>query len=278
MEPITQIYPFPARDLPLKGAYLAHDLRSKGLQNGRPYIFSTYIASIDGRIAIPREDGRGMTVPADTANERDWRLFQELAAQSDLVISSGRYLREWAEGHGQEILRVDDPEFDDLRQWRLERDLPPQPDIAIISGSLNFPIPEILSAGGRKVVVFTTAQADPQRVKEIESSGAAVIAAGQESVNGAEIARHMADLGYHSVFNSTGPKVLHLLLQGRALDRLYLTQANRILGGQPFSSVVEGSLLSPAANVQLFEIYYDGEALDGVGQLLVSYDISNPPA
>lgn len=30
-----------------------------------------------------------MMVPKNTANERDWRLYQELAAQADLIISSG---------------------------------------------------------------------------------------------------------------------------------------------------------------------------------------------
>ena len=82
-------------------------------------------------------------VPKDTANERDWRLFQELAAQADLIISSGRYLRDWADGRAQEILQTDDPRFADLRQWRQDRGLSPQPDIAIISGSLNFPVPEM---------------------------------------------------------------------------------------------------------------------------------------
>ena len=51
---------------------------------------------------------RGMTVPKATSNERDWRLFQELAVQADIIISSGRYLRDYAEGQTQEILSVYD--------------------------------------------------------------------------------------------------------------------------------------------------------------------------
>ena len=272
MNLIMQLYPSPVRELPLTGAYLAHDLRQYGVRNGRPYIYTNYVASIDGRIAIPREDGSGVTVPKDIANERDWRLFQELAAQADLVISSGRYLRDWAEGRAQEILRIDDPRFADLRQWRLERGLSPQPDIAIISGSLRFPIPEILTAGGRKVFVFTTADADPGRVQEIEDRAGQVIVAGEQSVSGAAIAQHMADLGYQSVFNSTGPKVLHLLLAGNALDRLYLTSANRLLGGRPFSSIVEGPLFSNAVDLKTNTIYFDELGVDGLGQLFVSYD------
>lgn len=273
MNQITQLYPPPAGNLPLIGAYLAHDLRQYGIRDGRPYIYSNYITSVDGRIAIPRDDGSGMTVPESTANERDWRLFQELAAQADLVISSGRYLRDWAEGRAQEILRVDDPKFADLRQWRQDRGLTPHPDIAIISGSLRFPIPEILTTGSRKLVVFTTAKADPQRVQEIEDHGGQVFTAGEQSVNGTEIAWKMAELGYQSVFNSTGPKVLHLLLTGNALDRLYVTYANKLLGGQPFSSIVEGALLQPSVDLRINSIYLDEYALDNLGQLFLSYDV-----
>jgi riboflavin biosynthesis pyrimidine reductase len=270
---ITQLYPPPAGNLPLIGAYLAHDLRQYGIRDGRPYIYSNYITSVDGRIAIPRDDGSGMTVPESTANERDWRLFQELAAQADLVISSGRYLRDWADGRAQEILRVDDPKFADLRQWRQDQGLTPHPDIAIISGSLRFPIPEILTTGSRKLVVFTTAKADPQRVQEIEDHGGQVFTAGEQSVNGTEIAWKMAELGYQSVFNSTGPKVLHLLLTGNALDRLYVTYANKLLGGQPFSSIVEGALLQPSVDLRINSIYLDEYALDNLGQLFLSYDV-----
>jgi len=66
---------------------------------------------LDGRIAVPHPTRPGLTVPETIANDRDWRLFQELAAQADLIISSGRYLRDWADGRAQEILRVDDPKF-----------------------------------------------------------------------------------------------------------------------------------------------------------------------
>ena len=276
MENIKQLYPDYVPELPLKGTYLAHELRQFGIRNGRPYIYSNYITSVDGRIAIPREDGSGMTVPKDTANERDWRLFQELAVQADLIISSGRYLRDWAEGRAQEILRVDDPQFADLRQWRLDRGLSPQPDIAIISGSLRFPIPDVLTTGGRKVIVFTTASADPDRIQEIEDRAGRVIVAGEKGVEGAEMARHMAELGYESVFNSTGPKVLHLLLVGRALDRLYVSFANRLLGGQPFSSIVEGPLLTPAVDLNTNTIYFDEFGLEGLGQMFVSYDTLLP--
>jgi hypothetical protein len=56
------------------------------------------------------------------------------------------------------------------------------------------------------------------------------------------------------------------------IDRLYVTVAHRLLGGQPFSSLVEGDLLSPAVDMRLNAIYFDPHALDGLGQQFVCYE------
>ncbi|MGD8752046.1 MAG: dihydrofolate reductase family protein [Anaerolineales bacterium] len=271
-KPILQLYPLPSQERGLIGTYLDHDVRQYSQETGNAFVYSNYITSLDGRIAVPHPSGEGLTVPKQTANERDWRLFQELAAQADLIISSGRYLREWAEGRAQEILQVDDPRFADLRDWRESRSLPPQPDIAIISGSLRFPIPDILTAGGRKVVVFTSSNPNPERVAEIEAKAGRVIVAGEQRVEGAALLERMTELGYQTVYNSTGPKVLHLLLAGGVLNRLYLSYANRLLGGSPYATVVEGPSLEPAVDMRLNEVYFDPHAPDKLGQLLVSYD------
>lgn len=272
MDNIQQIYPTPHQELPLKGIYLSHNLRKGALNVGGVYIYANFIASVDGRIAVPDPHGKGLMVPKQTANERDWRLFQELAAQADLIISSGRYLRDWADGKAQEILQVDDPRFADLRAWRKEQGLAPQADLAIISGSLRFPIPEVLTIGGRKVIVFTTADPDPERVAEIEAKAGKVYIAGDDSVDGSRMVQTMYELGYHTVYSAAGPKILHLLLKARVLNRLYMTFANRILGGTLFATIVDGGQITPAVDLKIQRIYLDPAGLDGLGQLFVTYD------
>jgi hypothetical protein len=117
---ILQLYPTPSKEIPLKGLYLHENLQAESEKLGRAFVYSNFIVSLDGRIAIPHPSGSGMTVPKQTANDRDWRLFQELAVQADILITSGRYLRDYAEGRAQEILRVyEDPAFADLSQiWQ----------------------------------------------------------------------------------------------------------------------------------------------------------------
>ncbi len=272
IEIITRLYPLPACEIPLKDAYLGQDLRQYAHQSGRVFVYANFVASLDGRIAVQRQGEVGLTVPKDTANDRDWRLFQELAAQANLVISSGRYLREWAEGRAQEILQVDDPRFADLREWRANQGLAPLPDIAIISGSMRFPLPDVLTANGRKFVVFTHGYPDPARIEEIKTAGGNVFSVGKDSLDGEQMVQIMGDLGYQTVYSAAGPKILHLLLMGGVLNRLYLTHVHRILGGDPYATIVEGPLLEAPSGFVLNSLYFDQAALDGSGQLFISYD------
>ncbi|HUV92218.1 MAG TPA: dihydrofolate reductase family protein [Anaerolineales bacterium] len=270
---ITRLFPLPSQEFPLKGLYLSHNLRENKRDSGESFVYSNYVTSLDGRIAVPHPTKAGMVVPDQITNPRDWRLFQELAVQADILITSGRYLRDYAEGRAQEILRVyDDPQFADLKDWRTERGLSPQPDMAVISGSLDFPVPPALVQGDRNIIVITTSRADPERIKALESQAGKVIIAGEGSVNGYRLVESLLEMGYRTIYNATGPKVLHLLLAAGVLDRLYLSFVNRLLGGSPFSSIVEGGLLDPPADFVLNTIYLDPHALNGLGQLLTSYN------
>lgn len=272
---IQQLYPGAQEQLALQGLYLGHNLRRLAQEKGRPYVYANFVTSLDGRIAVPHLTRPGLTVPKATANERDWRLFQELAAQADLIVSSGRYLRDWVDGRAQEILEVDDPRFADLRKWREEQGLAPRPDIAIISHSLNFPVPDALTEG-RRVVVFTTDMHDPARVPVIEAAAGKVYVAskdGEVSVDGALMLQQIEALGYRTVYSAAGPRILHLLLAGGALDRLYLTYANRLLGGKTYATILEGEPFAPPPGLALKALYHDPVALDGLGQLFAVYDV-----
>jgi riboflavin biosynthesis pyrimidine reductase len=272
-ENIIQLYPGPSHEVPIKNLYIRNPLHEITKEEGEIFVYSNFITSLDGRIAISNPSGKGMTVPAEIANPRDWRLVQELTIQADLLITSGRYLREYAKGKGQKILRAyDDPQFADLKEWRESSGLKPWPDLAVISNSLDFPIPEDLTQGDRSLIVATSEAADQARVKTLESQGAKCILAGDEQVDGKQLVEGFAAFGYHKVYSVTGPKVLHLLLEADVLDRLYLTFANRILGGNSFSSIVEGPLFDPARNFQLRTLYFDTHGLDGTGQLFACYN------
>jgi riboflavin biosynthesis pyrimidine reductase len=270
---VLHLFPPPHHELPLQGLYLKHDVRRLAEGRKKPFVYANFITSLDGRIAVPDPEGSGVTLAESVTNPRDWRLFQELAVQADILIASGRYMREHASGAKQEILDMyQDPRFQDLKEWRLERGLKPQPDLAVISRSLNFEVPASMRDGERSLVVFTTESADQDRVKNLGQQGANVLAVGQTNVDGGNLLDVLGKRGYQTVYSTAGPRLLHLLLNAEILDRLYLTFAHRLLGGTPFASILEGPPLTPPADFGLHSLAYDPYGLDGSGQHFACFD------
>jgi riboflavin biosynthesis pyrimidine reductase len=271
--PVTRLYPSPGEQCPLEGLYLQHQLHTRGRPN-RPFVYSNFITSLDGRIAIAANDRTTHKVPAAIANPRDWRLYQELAGQADLLITSGRFYRQAVMGEAQDILPIGHQStFADIRQWRLEQGLQKQPDIAIISGSLDIPLAALEPYRKRKILVITGANADQTRVKELQDHGIDIIHAGAGSrVDGSMMIPELASRGYQSIYAIAGPGVFQTLLEARIVDRLYLTIAQQLLGGDVFDTLSSGPLLAPAQGMQLVQLYHDTHAPDNGGQLLGCFE------
>ena len=81
----------------------------------------------------------------------------------------------------------------------------------------------------------------------------------------------LKELGYQRIYAIAGPAVLHTLLQGKALDRLYHTTAHCLLGGTGFDTFVRGSEFDPAVCMPLRAMYLDTHAPDGASQTLAVY-------
>ena len=114
-------------------------------------------------------------------------------------------------------------------------------------------------------------------MRSLEQHAGRVVIAGETGVSGDRLVQAMDELGYRTIYSATGPKVLHLLAEAGVLDRLYLTLASRLLGGKPFSTIVEGPLLLPPVGMTLSTAVFDPAGLDGLGQLFLSYDATATP-
>ncbi|MEE9514029.1 MAG: hypothetical protein V3V46_08115, partial [Anaerolineales bacterium] len=68
------------------------------------------------------------------------------------------------------------------------------------------------------------------------------------------------------------------LASSGVLDRLYLTFVSRLLGGDPYASILEGPLLDPPQDLQLNTLYFDPYGIEGLGQLFASYDRVEQPS
>jgi riboflavin biosynthesis pyrimidine reductase len=213
-------------------------------------------------------------VPATIANRRDWRLYQELAGQADLLITSGRFIRQSDSGEAQDMLPVGrEPAFADIREWRLAQGFNTQPDIAIMSASLDLPMPALAPYRQRRISVVTGDRIDDEKAGMLDAAGIRVIRAGTDGqVDGKLMLERLAELGYTSIYAVAGPAVFHTLLRADILDRLYLTITFQLLGGENFDSLTRGPLLEPVRNLQMRELYFDPWAPDGAGQLFGVYE------
>lgn len=269
---LVRLYPDPGASVPLHGLYLHSGLRAAALPG--PLVYTNFITSVDGRIALPATDGRHQ-IPKAIANPRDWRLFQELAALADVLITSGRYLRDVAAGKAQDVLPVSNaPAYRDLLAFRREQGLSPQPAVAIISASLDIPLSALPAPDERELIIITGESADRARQQRLSAAGYRVITAGAgERVDGAKLVAALTNLNYRLMYSTGGSQLCHTLLTAGRLNRLYLTTAHRVVGGSTFDTPVLGPAFATAPDLKLRGLYFDPVGLGDVGQMFAEYEV-----
>jgi len=256
MTDMLQLYPPPQQECSLKGLYLGLNLCEQAGPDGM-LIYSNYIASVDGRISVRNEDSGEFIVPEAIANQRDWRLYQELAAQADVMLTSARYFRQLAQGTAQDLLPVgSSPEYADLSEWRRQQGMKPQPDVVVISNSLDIPPAALEKVQDRRVIIVTSEQADDRQIHHLESMGQTVLIAGRQRVEGRQLRRLLTEQGFRTAYMIAGPEVHRTLIVDEVLDYLFLTTQLSLLGQQSFHTILSGDMDQPAA-LQLQRLWLD---------------------
>ncbi len=269
---VTRLLPAPSADMPLRGLYLEEAIHRERRRE-RAFIYTNFISSLDGRIAVGTDGSHPSGVPAALANARDWRLYQELTIQADVIITSGRYLREFASGDAGPVFTFDrDPDLADLREWRSTAGLAEEPALAVVSRQLDFD----WKAARRQspaVIGIGSSDADAAVVSRLENEGIAVVLGSSRSgVTGSEIAEGLAALGHHTAFSSAGPHIAHLLFADNVLDRLYVTYVTTILGGRSYATLSEGAGLDSPFAMEPRSLYFDPAGANGGAQIFSSFD------
>ena len=231
-EKVTQVLP-EKKQLPLQGLYLGQGLAEMSVEIERTLVIADFLTDKNGVVAKEGEH-HDFLVPTELKNTSDWRLFQELVAQADVIISGGAYLRSLvALGNGaQDILYQFEPgrEFEKLGEWRLRAGYKKRsPDLAVVARDLDFEIPEAVLRSGRRIVICTTyATANSAQARALTAPGLAVIGSGDVGVDGNQLIDYLSDeMGYGVIMMASGPSVLNLLLEANRLDLLYVTAAQR---------------------------------------------------
>ena len=271
---ILELYPHAGTMRALDGTYLAHDLHRLGTSE-QPFVYANFVSSLDGRIAVVEADTGESYVLEDLTSGHDWRLFQELQAQADCMVTHGGYLRALAARKFQDILQVGvSKDAEDIGRWRSAHGLTRQPAIAIVSRTLDFPLPPSLEQHDQPVHIITGTDAPADRVAFWRDRGYEVAVAGPAaSVEGAPMIRALGARGYARLYLLAGPQMLETVVRDGSLSRLYLTLTHQLIGGEMFHTLTAGPRLGRAGRLQLHTLCYDAVAPKGTGQWFASFDV-----
>ena len=268
---LYRLFPPPFESVELTGLYQCLDLHRHGTRES-PFVYANFLTSLDGRIAL--EDAQGEPyLPKSLTTPDDFRLFLELQAQADCLITHGGYLRSLAEGRLGNILQVGaHPAGADLIDWRLQHGLPAQPAIVIASASLDFPMPDSLRLQGQRCLIATGQAADPARVSDWQAQGYEVIFSGRgRMVEGDQLTTRLGELGFRTLYLIAGPHMLDTMVREGRLSRLFQTITHQLMGGEAFRSLVPGPEMGPFGHLNLRSLYYDPAAPNGAGQWFAQF-------
>jgi len=269
---VIQLFPVPGRERQLEGLYLDEILPAP-TGGVSALVYANFVTSLDGRIAVS-DDGGTSRLPEGLTNPRDWRLFQELQAHADCLVSHGGYLRALAAGRLGNVLQVGvGAGSGDIVQWRAAQGMPEQPAVAIVSAGLDFPMLDTLARHAQPVHVLTTTAANNDRRAALEEAGYDVVTTGSEPwVRARDAVEALAERGYRRLYLQTGPRMLESAVRDGVLARLYLTISHRLVGGERFDTMVRGAPLGAAGGLRLGTLYLDEDESLDCGQLFARFD------
>ena len=269
---LVQLFPPPTRKRRLEGLYLNHRLPPPAA--GAPaLVYANFVTSLDGRIAV-MDAGGVSRLPEGLTNTRDWRLFQELQAHADCLVTHGGYLRALASGVLGNVLQVGlRAGSEDIGRWRAEQRMAAQPAVAILSASLDLPIPDSLAATRQPVHILTTEAAPGARIAALGEAGFEVVVTGPGPwVRSRDLLAALAGRGYRRLYLQTGPRMLESALCDGLISRLYLTIRHRVVGGERFDTLLRGATLGEAGALRLSSLYLDEGAEDDCGQFFACFE------
>jgi len=267
---LLRLYPQSDEKCVITGLYLAHQVHKLG-SAGSPFVYANFLSSLDGRIALEDASQSTTYIPKHLITSADFRLFMELHAQADCLITHGGYMRALSKGRLGNILQIRDK---DLVEWRQDNGLKPQPTVIIASGSLNFPMHNSLKEHAQTVYIATGKNSDPDRIRYWQDLGYPILVTGKDRmVHGAPLIHELRGLGFKCIYLIAGPQMLDTVIREKQLSRLYLTITHQLIGGTDFRTLLTGSILGVEGNLILKSLYYDPYSPTGSGQFFMQFDL-----
>lgn len=215
----------------VKGLYLQENLHRH--TRSHPLVYANFVSSLDGRIAVAHK--HRSQIPESLVNDNDLRLFFELLAQADCVITHGAYFRARAAGRLGNIFSLDD----DLMRWR-KRHRFPSLKVVVCSASLDFPTPRDLPP--QQLLIATGENHDSDRAGYWRRQGYQLVVSGNDQwVEADLLLEKLREYPLRSIYLAAGPKLFESALEKQRVDLLYLTLSHQLTGGRTFHTLIPGA-------------------------------------
>ncbi len=188
------------------------------LQTGKPYCSIKIATSMDGRVGLSDRKKRWLTGPPMR------RYVHLLRSQNDAIVT------------GVGTVLCDDPRLN-CRNEGIAGDSPP---IYVFDRLLRTPTTAKLFESQHKVTFFCGNLATKLRRNELIAAGASVVLLPDDTFGKPDVTAGMRYLGANGVNHAlieAGPGLVTSILRADAVDRIYWTQSNHVLGADALAAV-----------------------------------------
>ena len=233
---IIQVYPEFETYQSIKTIYL----NEIPFDRTEPIVYGNFVASIDGRIAIKKDDS--FHLPTQLQSINDTYLFMELRVQADCLITHAGYMRSLEAGILGDILNPPaNKKYDYLPINAVK------PKIIICSNSLEFTIPENIDKS--RIIIATSKKGNQTRKKDWQKQGYQIIEAGDQYVVARQLIPYLFKQKLKRIYLCAGPDLLESCITDGYINRLYLTLSLQMLGSKGFLTLIRGD-----SNLQKFRL------------------------
>ena len=253
---VVSLYPEFAGTKSLQGLYLDADLLTNAVSSG-PCIYANFLTSLDGRIAWRESQDVAYQLPDALKSDEDFRLFLELYAHADCIVTHGGYMRALNQGHLGNVLQIPDLDWtQDIHCWREQQGLAPAPDVVVLSAGLDFPLHQSLYNSAQKVHLCTGANAPAEKLQEWSQQGFSVQHLGSgDNVQAGPLYEFLQQQKYRRVYLVAGPVLLEDLLLHGYVHRFFMTISHQFLGGDDFLTIIPSLKLKAKGHMQLLRLH-----------------------
>ena len=208
-----------------------------GLGFSGPTVYTNFVASLDGSVALPEIPKSNKLISGDS--DADHFVMGLLRAFADVIVVGSGTLRESPTGTWSPARAHPDSAslFAELRRLRGRSE---RPELAILSGSGAIDVQH--PALGERAVILTSTSGASQLRKRVPAAVEVAPLASEIEIDPGVVLRALRERGHQLILFEAGPHTLGTFAAAGLIEELFLTFSPLLTGGsaQTRFSLVEG--------------------------------------